>query len=64
MRGVVELNIEVDAAFESVRAICYMADGSKVWQRKTSINWGGGKERIARRMVSKVAKKVEGMTCP
>lgn len=64
VRGVVEVNADVDSAFESVRAVCFAADGRKVWQKKTSISWFGSQEQMARRMVSKVAKKVEGMTCP
>lgn len=62
--GLVELNIDVDSAIESVRAVCFAADGSRVWQKKSSMSWFGSQEQMARRMVRKVAKKIDGMGCP
>jgi tetratricopeptide (TPR) repeat protein len=64
IRGVVEIHVNVDSAFESVRAVCYSVAGRKEWQKKTSMSWIGSQEQMARRMVSKVAAKIEGLSCP
>jgi hypothetical protein len=62
--GVVEISLSVDTAFESGRVICSRPNGSKVWEEKVMFNLGGGAERIARRFVDSLSKKVANRPCP
>jgi hypothetical protein len=62
--GVAEISLSVDTAFESGRVVCSLPNGSKVWEEKVMFNLGGGAERIARRFVDSLAKKVARRPCP
>lgn len=62
--GVAEISLSVDTAFESGRVVCSLPNGSKVWEEKVMFNLGGGAERIARRFVDSLSKKVANRTCP
>ncbi|KQZ63580.1 hypothetical protein ASD53_18770 [Lysobacter sp. Root559] len=61
--GVVEIRLDTSAAFESGRVVCYSPEGRKLWEEKVMFNLGGGEERIARRFVDALEKKVEGKRC-
>jgi hypothetical protein len=62
--GVAEISLSVDTAFESGRVVCSLPSGTKVWEEKVMFNLGGGAERIARRFVDSLAKRVAGRPCP
>jgi hypothetical protein len=62
--GVAEISLSVDTAFESGRVVCSLPNGSKVWEEKVMFNLGGGAERIARRFVDSLSKKVANRPCP
>lgn len=63
-KGVVEVQLSTDSAFESGRVVCYSSIGQKVWEEKVMFNIGGGEERIARRFTDSLAKKVSDRHCP
>ena len=62
--GIVEVEVNVYQAYETVKANCLRADGTKVWSKKTLFNMGGSPEQLAREMVGKLLGKVKGQTCP
>jgi len=62
--GIVEVEVNVFQAYETVKANCLRADGSKVWSKKTLFNTGGTPDQVARDMVGKLLGKVKGQTCP
>jgi len=62
--GIVEVEVNVYRAFETVKANCLRPDGTKVWSKKTLFNVGGTPEQLARDMVGKILGKVKGQACP
>jgi len=62
--GIVEVEVNVYQAFETVKANCLRPDGTKVWSKKTLFNMGGSPEQLARDMVGKLLGKVKGQACP
>ena len=62
--GVVEVEINVDQAFETVCAICRNESGVEIWREKRMLNFGGGRERLAKSMVGALLTKVKGKRCP
>jgi hypothetical protein len=62
--GIVEVEVNVYQAFETVKANCLRPDGTKVWSKKTFFNMGGSPEQLARDMVGKLLGKVKGQVCP
>jgi hypothetical protein len=62
--GVVEVEVNVYQAYETVRAVCYRPDGGEAWHERRLLNAGGGPEKLARDMVGALLKKVRGRTCP
>lgn len=62
--AILEIALSVDAAFESGRVVCVRPDGRKLWEEKVMFNLGGGQERIARRFVDSLSKKIQKRTCP
>lgn len=61
--GLVEVEINVYQAFETVKIICHDKSGGRLWERKTILNAGGGPEQLARDMVGRLLKKVKGLQC-
>jgi hypothetical protein len=61
--GVVEVEVNVYQAYETVRAVCYRPNGSEAWHERRLLNAGGGPEKLAREMVGALLKKVRGKTC-
>jgi hypothetical protein len=61
--GVVEVEVNVYQAYETVRAVCYRPNGSEAWHERRLLNAGGGPEKLAREMVGAPLKKVRGKTC-
>ena len=62
--GVVEVEINVDQPFEAVYAICRNESGVEIWREKRMLNFGGGRERLAKSMVGALLTKVKGKRCP
>jgi hypothetical protein len=62
--GIVEVEVNVYQAYETVKANCLRTDGAKVWSKKTLFNMGGSPEQLARDMVGKLLGKVKGQACP
>ncbi len=62
--GVVEIEVNVYQAFETVKANCYRRDGSLAWSEKTLLNAGGSPEDLARSMVGRLVTKIKGKKCP
>ena len=62
--GLVEVELNLDQFYETVYAICRDSNGKEVWKKKRMLNFGGGKERLAKDMVGGLLKKVKGKTCP
>lgn len=62
--GVVEIELNLDQFYENVIAICRDEDGNERWREKRMLNFGGGKERLARTMVGGLLKKVRDKKCP
>jgi hypothetical protein len=62
--GIVEVEVNVYQAYETVKANCLRADGTKVWSKKTLFNAGGTPDQLARDMVGKLLGKVKGQACP
>lgn len=62
--GVVDVEVNVYQAYETVKAVCYGSDGSEEWHERRLLNAGGGPEKLAREMVGALLKKVRGKACP
>jgi len=62
--GLVEVNVDVDSAYESVSAVCRDAETKMSWQETRILNFYGGRETLARSMVGALVTKVAGKTCP
>ena len=62
-KGVVEINLDTDAAWETGRVVCYAPNGKKLWEEKVFVNFGGGAEGVARKFADKLEKKVAGKHC-
>ena len=62
--GVVDVEVNVYQAYETVRAVCYRPDGSEAWSKRRILNAGGGPEKLAPDMVGVLLKKVRGESCP
>lgn len=62
--GLVEVEVNVYQAFETVKVICRDKAGTRQWEKKTVLNAGGGPEQLARDMVGRLLKKVKGRHCP
>ncbi|KAF1711688.1 hypothetical protein CSC73_02770 [Pseudoxanthomonas sacheonensis] len=63
-KGVIEIKLDTDAAFETGRVVCYAPNGKKLWEEKIFVNFGGGAEAIARKFADKLEVKVKGKHCP
>lgn len=63
-KGVIEIKLDTDAAFETGRVVCYAPNGKKLWEEKIFVNFGGGAEAIARKFADKLEVKVKGKSCP
>jgi hypothetical protein len=62
-KGVVEIKLDTDAAWETGRVVCYAPSGKKLWEEKVFVNFGGGAEGVARKFADKLEKKVAGKHC-
>ena len=62
-KGVIEIKLDTDAAWETGRVICYTPSGKKLWEEKVFFNFGGGAEGVARKFADKLEKKVTGKHC-
>lgn len=61
--GYVEVEVNVYQAFETVKANCYLRDGTLAWPKKTLLNAGAAPETLAREMLGRLLKKVHGQSC-
>ena len=62
--GVVEVELNLDQLYEKAFVICRDKEGNEQWREKRMLNFGGGRERLARDMVGALVKKVKGKKCP
>lgn len=61
--GILEIELNVYQAFETVNANCYRTNGSLAWTEKTLLNAGGSPEQLAQNMMKRLLRKIEGKTC-
>src|SRR5688500_3387352 len=62
--GVVEVELNLDQFYEKAFVICRDKSGAERWREKRMVNFGGGRDKLARDMVGALVKKVKGRKCP
>lgn len=61
--GIAQVRLDTSSLYETGNVACYTPTGSKLWDVSVFYNTGGGEEKIARRFVRNLSKKLRGRKC-
>lgn len=62
--GMIEVVVNVDQLYEVVFAVCRNKETQQVWKESRIINYGGGRETLAKTMVGGLVNEISGKSCP